>query len=252
MAVLILQGSDNEKQQLQEILQVVSSVPVGQKLLTDLEDKGCPVVVCFNQDTEGWGGMFYGRENCVKISPPHPTEFYYGTPESVRRLSRTMVHELRHSLMKDLDGSTKHNSSDIKEYILADLLSEADAYLYQKDFWDELNGQEKMSQYARTQELQKALLGQNELALKYIKKDMAKYQRWIQEAKNHGVPSDEKSLHAAIMKSRPSPLKFRDGLDKWLNSTGVDLSPDDVLSLDIPLPMDSINPVIPPQRGGME
>ena len=252
MSVFVLLGSDAEQQQLKEILQVVSSVSTGQKLLTALEDKGRPVTICFSKDTEGWGGMFFGRENRVAILPPSPTEFYYGTPESVRRLSRTMVHELRHSLMMDLDGSTKHNSSNMKEYILADLLFEADAYLYQKDFWDEMNGQEKMPRAVRTQEVQKALLGQHELSRKYIKKNVAKYQSWVQEAKDHGIPADEKLLHKAIMKRQPDSLKFCDGLAQWLNSMDVALTTDEVLALDIPLSMDSINPVIPPQRGGME
>ena len=252
MNVFVLQGSDTEQQKLQEILQVVSSVSTGQKLLTALENKGRPIAICFNKDTDGWGAMFYGKENCIKILPPSPSEFYYGTTECIRRLSRAMVHELRHSLMVDLDGSTKHNSSNMKEYILADLLSEADAYLYQKDFWDELNKQEKMPQSVRTQEVQKALLGQNELSQRYIKKDATKYQQWIQEAKSYGVPSDEKSLHEAIMKSQPNPLKFRDGIAQWLKAMNVNLKPDEVLTLDIPLSIENQSPLVVPQRGGME
>ena len=108
--IFSLEGNADEMAELQEVLQMIASVPTGQKLLQKIIAKGksakISFVPFFEKEEPNWStkGQFYRNESSItilKIDTDLPDMTRKTRLQSKLMMARTLAHELQHHL--DID-----------------------------------------------------------------------------------------------------------------------------------------------------
>ena len=145
-----ISGATQEIRELKELLQMIASVPAGQKILQGIVDRGKAVKLFFvpnlNQGKYEFGmsGQYFWGDNSVKLLKDErdlsDVPFGERIPLKINQAC-ILAHELQHSADGSINKWLDWHATNINESVLTKVLAEAHAFLNEDQLDRELRAQ---------------------------------------------------------------------------------------------------------------